>query len=147
VILVITDGEDNTSSTANTLEKLLARAQQSEILIYAIGLLNEEERAKAKRAQRALNALATATGGLAYFPSDVAEVEKLALQVAEEIRNQYILAYSPSIQALDGSFRKILVTAKGPNRPVVRTRPGYYATPDQAPPKTPTPAPSNSLRP
>ncbi|MBM3814889.1 MAG: VWA domain-containing protein [Acidimicrobiia bacterium] len=133
VLLVVTDGEDNTSSTSNTLEKLLARAQQSEILIYTIGLLNEEERSKAKRAQRALGALATTTGGLAYFPKELDEVESLALQVAHEIRNQYILAYSPSIQELDGSYRRIQVTAKGPNRPVVRTRSGYYATPDQKP--------------
>jgi Ca-activated chloride channel family protein len=148
VLLVVTDGEDNTSSSSNTLEKLLAKAQQSEILIYAIGLLNEEERSKAKRAQRAMNALATTTGGLAYFPKEADEVEQLALQVAHEIRNQYILAYSPAVQALDGSYRRIQVTVKGPNRPVVRTRPGYYATPDDKPkPAAMAPTGGNSLKP
>jgi len=146
VLLIVTDGEDNTSSQSNTVEKLLAKAQQSEILIYTIGLLNEEERSKAKRAQRTLNSLATTTGGLSYFPKDESDVEELALQVAHEIRNQYILAYSPSIQALDGSFRRIQVVAKGPNKPLVRTRSGYYASPDEKK-KAGTPAGATSLKP
>ncbi len=146
VLLVVTDGDDNTSAPGNTIEKLVAKAQQSEVLIYCIGLLTEEERGKAKRAQRAMNALATASGGLAYFPKEVADVEELAVQVAHEIRNQYILAYTPANETLDGSYRRILVTAKGANRPVVRTRSGYYATPDQKPPDKPAPLSSNSLK-
>jgi VWFA-related protein len=113
-----------------TLEKLVQKAQQSEILIYAIGILNEEERRERKRAERALNAITQSSGGLAYFPKDLTEVEKIALQVAHEIRNQYVLAYTPTNPALDGTFRQIKVTVNGPNRPVVRTRSGYYASPD-----------------
>jgi Ca-activated chloride channel homolog len=129
VLFVVTDGNDNTSNI--TLEKLLQKAHESEILIYAIGLLNEEDRREAKRAKRALDALTTASGGMSYYPKELAEVEALALEVAHEIRNQYILAYSPGDQALDGSFRPIRVTVSGPNRPVVRTRSGYYATPER----------------
>jgi VWFA-related protein len=148
VLLVVTDGDDNTSSANNTLEKLLAKAQQSEVLIYCIGLLSDEERGKAKRAKRAMEQLASSSGGTAYFPEQAEAVDELAGQVAHEIRNQYVLAYSPHIQALDGSFRRIQVTAKGPNRPMVRTRSGYYATPDQAPPKGATlPVASNTFRP
>jgi VWFA-related protein len=148
VLLVVTDGDDNTSAPSNTLEKLVAKAQQSEILIYCIGLLTEEERGRAKRAQRAMNALATASGGLSYFPKEVTDVEQLAVQVAHEIRNQYILAYTPANDALDGTYRRILVTAKGANKPVVRTRSGYYATPDQKPPEKPAALPpsSNALK-
>ena len=130
VLLVITDGNDNTS--AITLEKLIQKAHESEIVTYAIGLLSEEERREARRAKRALDTLTTATGGLVYYPKDLAEVERIALQVAHEIRNQYILAYTPKIQALDGSFRQIKVAVNGPNRPVARTRTGYYATPEPA---------------
>ncbi|MEZ5352837.1 MAG: VWA domain-containing protein [Bryobacteraceae bacterium] len=144
VLLVVTDGDDNTSSENNTLEKLVAKAQQQEVLVYCIGLLNDEERRKAKRAQRALNALATASGGLSYFPKEADEVQALAVQVAHEIRNQYIIGYSPAVQALDGSYRRIQVTAKGPNRPVVRTRSGYYATPSKQ--TAPKPASATSLR-
>ncbi len=130
ILLVITDGNDNTS--AISLEKLIQKAHESEIVEYAIGLLNEEERREARRAKRALDTLTTATGGLVYYPKDLAEVEKIALQVAHEIRNQYILAYTPKVQALDGSFRQIKVAVNGPNRPVARTRTGYYATPEPA---------------
>ncbi|MBI4874583.1 MAG: VWA domain-containing protein [Acidobacteria bacterium] len=128
VLLIITDGNDNTS--AITLEKLVQKAHESEIVQYAIGLLSEEERREAKRAQRALDTLTSATGGLAYYPKQTTAVEELAVQVAHEIRNQYILAYTPKNQALDGSFRQVRVAVSGPNRPTARTRTGYYATPE-----------------
>jgi len=127
VMLVVTDGNDNLSTIS--LERLVQKAHDSEVLIYTIGLLSEEERREARKARRALDALTSASGGISYYPMEVTEVEKLTLQVAHEIRNQYVLAYSPKNQALDGSFRQIKVTVNGPNRPVVRTRSGYYATP------------------
>jgi Ca-activated chloride channel family protein len=130
VLLVVTDGNDNTS--VMSLENLVQKAQQNDnpVLIYAIGLLNQEERRERKRAKRALNALTKASGGQPYYPEELGEVEQIALQVAHEIRNQYIIAYSPKNEALDGSFRQIRVTVKGPNKPQVRTRTGYYATPE-----------------
>lgn len=137
VLLVVTDGDDTSSSPNNTIEKLVAKAQQSELLIYSIGLLSEEDRRAAKRAERALKGLTSATGGLAYFPKDVSNVEEIASQVAHEIRNQYILAYSPSEQNLDGTYRQIRVAVKGPGRPMARTRSGYYATKDNQPPPGP----------
>jgi len=127
VLLVVTDGNDNTSGA--TLEELVRKAQQSEVLVYAIGLLNQEQRRERRRAQRALDALTEASGGLAYYPAEVAEVEQLCVQVAHEIRNQYVITYSPSNQELDGTFRRIQVRVEGRNRAQVRTRTGYYATP------------------
>ena len=129
VLLVITDGDDNNSS--GTLENLVKAAQQTEVLIYTIGLLSEEEKREAKRAKRALDAITEATGGHAYYPKAVDEVDKIALQVAHEIRNQYVIGYSPTNTALDGSFRQIRVVANGPGKPTVRTRSGYYATDKQ----------------
>jgi VWFA-related protein len=140
VLLVVTDGDDTSSSPSNTIEKLIAKAQQNEALIYAIGLLSEEDRRAAKRAQRALNGLTSASGGQSYFPEDLSNVDQIATQVAHEIRNQYVIAYSPSIQALDGSYRQIKVSVKGPGRPTVRTRSGYYATPGEVAPRTSAPA-------
>jgi Ca-activated chloride channel homolog len=128
VLLVVTDGNDNASTIS--LERLVDRARQSEVLIYAIGLLDEEERREAKSARRALNALTHESGGLSFFPKAVAEVDSIALQVAHEIRNQYTIAYSPLNEARDGSFRQIKVMVNGPGHPQVRTRTGYYATPD-----------------
>ncbi len=127
VLLIITDGNDNASNIS--LEKVVARANQSDTLIYAIGLFTEEEKHEATKARRALNELCSATGGLAFYPKEVSEVQSLAVEVARDIRSQYTIAYTPSIQALDGSYRQIKVTVDAPGKPVVRTRSGYYATP------------------
>ena len=132
VLLVVTDGNDNTSSPDNTLEKLVNKAQRSEVLLYAIGLLNQEQRRERKRAERALKALTEASGGMAYFPDETDEVDAICMQVAHEIRNQYVIIYSPTNQNLDGSYRQIRVEVKGRNRLQVRTRTGYYATPYEA---------------
>jgi Ca-activated chloride channel homolog len=131
VLLVITDGNDNTSN--ETLEQLIRKARQSEVLIYSIGLLNDEEPREARAAKRALKELGIASGGLDYYAKTLSEVETITPQIAHEIRNQYILAYSPTNLALDGTFRTIKVTVKAPGNPTVRTRNGYFATPAPAP--------------
>jgi Ca-activated chloride channel homolog len=131
VLLVITDGNDNASNI--TLEKLVGRAQQNETLVYCIGLLNDEERREARMAKRALDAISRDSGGLAFYPKSASNVDAIALQVAHEIRNQYTIAYSPTVPQMDGSFRQIKVTVSGPGHLVVRTRTGYYATPDSSP--------------
>ena len=128
VLVVVTDGNDNSSLIS--LENLVKSSQDSGVLIYTVGLLSEEEKREAKRCKRALEELAGVTGGESYFPKELAEVDRVAHQVAHDIRNQYTLGYSPVNIAMDGSFRQIKVTANGPNRPTVRTRTGYYATPD-----------------
>jgi VWFA-related protein len=129
VLVVVTDGNDNSSVVG--LEELVKSAQQSEVLIYTVGLLSDEERREANRAKKALEALAEATGGETFFPKDVSEVERIATQVAHDIRNQYTIAYTPSELAMDGSFRQIKVTVKAAGNPTVRARSGYYASPDQ----------------
>ena len=103
--------------------------------MYSIGLLNEEERHEARLAKRALDAISNDSGGLAFYPKGPAEVQAIAQLVAREIRNQYTIAYSPTVQQMDGSFRQIKVTVSGPRHPVIRTRTGYYATPDTPPKK------------
>ena len=128
-LVVVTDGNDN--SSVISLENLVKAAQQSEVLIYGIGLLGDEERREAQRAQRALKELAVATGGEAFFPKDLAEVDKIAHQVARDIRNQYTIEYSPSNTAMDGTFRRIEIKVNAPGNLRVRTRSGYYATADQ----------------
>ena len=132
VLLVVTDGND-TASSGITLEKLVEKAQKSrDVLIYTIGILGKEEARDRKKAQRAMDALTKASGGASYYPGDLSEVESIAEQVAHDIRNQYTIGYSPTNEALDGTYRAIKVTASG-GKYLVRTRSGYYATPD--PPK------------
>ncbi len=128
VLVVITDGNDNSSLVG--MEQIMKSAHQSGILLYGVGLLTEEEHREAARAKKALNDLAEATGGKTYFPKDLEEVDAIAHEVANMIRNQYTIEYTPANAAMDGTFRAIQITAKAPGNPAVRTRSGYYATPD-----------------
>jgi VWFA-related protein len=130
VILVVTDGNDNASNMG--LEALVRLAQQDDVLVYAIGLLTEEEKREASKAKRALGILVESTGGQVFYPKELSEVEKIAHQVAYDIRNQYTIGYSPSNTALDGSFRQVKVVVKAAGNPTARTRSGYYATKEQA---------------
>jgi VWFA-related protein len=142
VLLLVTDGEDNASQL--TFEKLLRKAQESEAAIFTVGLLNEEERRAARRTRRALTALAEATGGAAFFPRELSEVDDIAKRVAADIRNQYILGYTPSNEAQDGSFRQVKVVLLGSARSyTVRTRTGYYA---RGLPASPSGASASQLR-
>jgi VWFA-related protein len=130
VLVVVTDGNDNTSNI--TLEQLIRKARQSEVLIYSIGLLSEEEAHDARQAKKALKTLTENSGGVDYYPKDLTEIDKIVPQIAHEIRNQYVLAYLPTNTAMDGSFRKISVVVNGYGHPTVRTRNGYYATDKKA---------------
>jgi len=133
VLLVITDGNDNASTV--TLERVIARANQSDTLVYAIGLFSEEEKREATKARRALKLLTDETGGLAFYPKDVDEVQRLAVDIAKDIRNQYTIGYKPKTPKSAGGYRAIHVEAhaKGYKKLTVRTRTGYYPGQENAP--------------
>jgi Ca-activated chloride channel family protein len=125
VLLVVTDGEDNASR--ESLEQAIRRLQEENgPTVYTIGLLGEEHN---KRARRALRAMAEETGGMAFFPQGLAEVDAITQQIAHDIRNQYTIGYKPSKPQSEGGFRtvKVEANAKGYKRLQVRTRSGYYA--------------------
>lgn len=124
-LLVITDGED--TSSRMDLEILVRKLQSSDATIYGIGILSEEERRAAKRAERHLRSLTRPTGGPAYFPATFDEVEPLVKRIAADIRNQYILEYNRP-QGKGPGYRRVRVELKGRARSnKVRHRPGYYA--------------------
>jgi Ca-activated chloride channel family protein len=130
VILVVTDGEDTASR--DTLEQATrAVAVDGGATIYTIGLLGKE---REKKARRALRILAEQTGGVAFFPGDVYEVEAISQQIAHDIRNQYTIGYRPSTPKTEGGYRQVKVDAmaSGYKRLTVRTRSGYYATGERA---------------
>jgi len=139
VLVVVTDGNDNTSDI--TLEQLVRKARQSEVLIYAIGLLSEEEPRDARAAKKALKLLTENSGGIDYYPKDTSEVERITPQIAHDIRSQYMISYIPTNLAFDNTYRKISVTVKGFGNPTVRTRQGRYATAPDAKPPGSTPPP------
>ena len=128
VLLVVTDGEDNSSH--NSLEKTLREIQKTDTVIYTIGLLGDEKRKEKNNAMRALKRIAEASGGLAFFPESVDDVHSICEQVAHDIRNQYTLAYYPSNARKDGTFRAVsvqVIPPRGRGKLVARTRNGYYA--------------------
>ena len=128
VLLIVTDGEDNTSR--NSLEKTIREIQKTDTVIYTIGLLSQESKKSAKTAKKALSEIALASGGLAFFPENVEDVHAICEQVAHDIRHQYTLGYYPSNSAKDGSFRSVhvdVIPPRGHGKLVARTRNGYYA--------------------
>ena len=128
VLLVITDGEDNASRI--TPERLIRYVQQTDVVLYTVGLLGDDSPRAARRARKGMEAISEATGGAAFFPKEVSEVEGIAARIAHDIRNQYLLTYKPSNAAPDGSYRSVKVKASAPGKGklFVRTRTGYYAT-------------------
>jgi VWFA-related protein len=129
VLILITDGEDNASSL--TLEQTIRRVQQlSGPVIYSIGLLFGEEmtHSEVRHARRALEMLSTETGGMAFFPKSIEQIDQISAEVARDIRNQYTLGYHSTRPTTEPGFRRVQVTAeaKGMGKLTVRTRTGYY---------------------
>ncbi|HEV3315806.1 MAG TPA: VWA domain-containing protein [Candidatus Angelobacter sp.] len=126
VLLVITDGEDNESR--ESLEQAIRSVQNDNgPTIYTIGILGSEGRER--RAKRALEAMSVQTGGVAFFPKNLSEVDEISQAVARDIRNQYTITYKPSNPQANGGYRKIKVVASGSGYKdlQVRTRSGYFA--------------------
>ena len=125
VLFVVTDGDDNASR--ESLEDAVKQLQQENgPSVYAIGILGDEEHPK--RARHALEIIAQRTGGLAFFPKTLDEVDDISRQVAHDIKNQYTIGYKPTNPRASGGFRNIRVEAKVKGRKLlVRTKSGYYA--------------------
>lgn len=126
VLFVVTDGEDDASS--ETLEQAVRHLQQENgPQVYAIGILGDEERPR--RAKKALEIISERTGGIAFFPKTLDEVDEISRSVARDIRNQYAIGYKPTTPRGAGGFRQVRVDAKakGHGKLVVRTKSGYYA--------------------
>lgn len=130
VLLVMTDGVDTTSVTR--FETVVREGQQAEVAMYIIKLpcAPDEDGRACRRSKRYARKLAEISGGIAYFPTSIEEVESLCQRIAHDIRNQYVLGYYPTNRARDGSFREVRVELLAPKsfgKLYARTRPGYYA--------------------
>ena len=130
ILFVVTDGEDDASR--ESLEQAVRRLQEENgPTVYSIGLLGEERQ---HRAKRALETISERTGGIAFFPRTLDEVDAISSTVAHDIRNQYTIGYKPTTPKTAGGYRTIKVEARasGHGKLVVRTRSGYYAGQEQA---------------
>ena len=131
VLLIVSDGADNASHLSE--QKTIQRVQElSGPVVYSIGLLYDAEQREYQRAHEALQTLSDDTGGIAYFPGSLEEVNSIASDVARDIRNQYTIGYHSTKAASQGGFRVVHVEAYGRKgaKLIVRTRRGYYAKPN-----------------
>jgi len=129
VLLIVTDGEDNASGAS--LETTIRRVQDLDgPAIYCIGLLfgDDVSRSEARHAREVLTELALQTGGQAYFPKSLKEVDGITHEVAADIRTQYTISYHSTKSPELGGYRTIHVEAKakGYRGLQVRTRTGYF---------------------
>ena len=131
VLIVISDGEDNYSDRYR-LEETLRELQRNDCIFYSINpsgpsiWLNKIS----IKGQDAMIALAAETGGVAFLPAKLEDLDRIFVQIAAELQTQYLLGYYPINETTDGKFRRI--TARVPGRPDlrVRSRQGYYAPKD-----------------
>jgi len=148
VLLIITDGKDDASRL--TLEQTIHRVQQlGGPVVYAIGLLYEADSKKeAQEEQQVLETLAAETGGIAYFPRSLEEVNGIAETVARDIRNQYIIGYHSSRPSSEGGYRTVRAEAQanGYGRLIVRTRKGYLPGQTTQAPAAAKPNPSQAAK-
>lgn len=127
-IVLITDGEDN-ASKANMSQAIRQVQDLKGPVIYSIGLLFDQETGdQVRKARHDLQALSDETGGIAFFPKSVGQIDTVAQEVAQAIRNQYTLAYRASRSNGTNSWHTVKVEAKAKGYPrlKVHTRPGYW---------------------
>jgi VWFA-related protein len=120
-LVVIGDGEDNQSSV--TRDMALEMAHKAEVVMYTISTNRSGQR---QDGDKVLKYLAEETGGISFFPFQARDLEQSFADIANELRHQYFIIYSPTNFELDGSFHKIRVKANVKNAEV-RVRSGYYA--------------------
>jgi Ca-activated chloride channel family protein len=132
-LLLITDGEDNHSHYS--FSDLREFAKEHDVQIYAIGILDEgssQGTPYSGRGRALLEDLANLTGGRAFFPPSVHDLEQICAEIGVDLKNQYVLGYRSSNRLTDGKWRKIKVKInkqKGMPSLSVRAKTGYYASP------------------
>lgn len=126
-IILLSDGE-NTASIV-TDEQVIDLARRAEISIYSIRLTSDFEgdkgRAAFSQATHLLSVLARETGGQAFFPAQLQELDSVYDRIAEEMRTQYSLGYVPTNQKRDGRYRRIVVRVPSRENVVLRYKLGY----------------------
>src|ERR1700726_1666327 len=152
VLVVISDGDDNSSNRSRGAA--VEMAQRAGVIIYSISTSTEwvnidDERDPAKRVNRkyekgegdhVLEQLAQETGGRAFFPYRVDDLGQSFLDIGDELRHQYALAYSPAGRSPDGKYHTIRIQTDRKDV-VVRARKGYFSVPIPVPGKAAAPSP------
>jgi Ca-activated chloride channel homolog len=120
-IIVVSDGEDNQSEVSRALA--IEMAQRAEVIVYAI---STDDSGLILRGDKALQQLADATGGRAFFPFKMKDIKNSFAAIEDELRSQYVVSYHPADFDADGRYRSIEISALKKDLQV-RARKGYYA--------------------
>jgi Ca-activated chloride channel family protein len=121
-LIVISDGEDNQSRVSR--EEAIAMAHRANVIVYAVSTNDSNVKL---RGDKVLERFAEATGGRAFFPYKISEVEDAFTSIENELRSQYVVNYKPAHFEANGRFRRIEVAIVGEKNYRVRARQGYYA--------------------
>ncbi len=129
VLVVLSDGGDNASRF--TLDEVLQLAQRSDVIIYTVALFDETD---PDRNPKVLRRIADETGGEYFQPEILGHLKEVCEHIARDVRNQYVVGFSPSPTDGDNVWRAVKVVAQSPGRRLkVRTRAGYFAMKRGAP--------------
>jgi Ca-activated chloride channel homolog len=127
-IVVLSDGED--TSSLLPFEEVLDLAKRSETAIYSIGLRSSESTSSAakgfKEAEFVMRQLAQQTGGRSFFPSQIADLNGIYGQIADELSSQYTVGYTSKNPKRDGAWRRVVVRTDRSGT-IARTKQGYFA--------------------
>ncbi|HYY57855.1 MAG TPA: VWA domain-containing protein [Pyrinomonadaceae bacterium] len=142
-LILVTDGEERGSYYP--LEQLFAKLREEDVQIFVIGFVNELDKeggiikkSPKEKAVNLINRLAKETGGRAFFPNALSELNDIAREISGDLRTQYVIGYYPTNNVRDGSFRQIRVAVASPSgeKRIALTRTGRTATPQGAAPPT-----------
>jgi len=129
-IILLTDGQDTTSRLLRS--EAITRALEAETVIYAVGIGDSKYEGVD---HDALNAVAAGTGGRAFFPKRETDLRNAFAEIEQELRSQYLIAYSSTNKNRDGSYRQMHIDVTNPDlqkeQLKLRHRPGYFAKPLQ----------------
>jgi len=128
VLVVISDGEDNLSERFR-FEDSLREIQRNDCIFYSINPSGPSIKLNkiSMKGQDSMIALAAETGGVAFLPDRVEDLDRIFRQIATELQAQYLLGYYPTNETTDGKFRRITARVNGRPELRVRSRQGYYA--------------------
>ncbi len=133
-LLVFTDGDDSRAhgyGSEATSKDVVEGAKASEVTIYSVGFEGKTGLGGGGVNKGFLKKLSEETGGSAFFPKGIGDLNQSFEQIQDELHSQYRLAYVPMKQERNGEWRAIEVRVKDRDDLVVRTRQGYYAVPEQ----------------
>jgi Ca-activated chloride channel family protein len=157
VMVLISDGDDNLS--LHTRAEAIEMAQRTSVVIYTISTSTQwiqlsqtdpsklaDRKTHLTEGDKILEDVAQQTGGRAFFPYHVDDLDQSFQDIGDELRNQYSVAYNPSNSVLDGKYHKIRIEVPDHKGYQVRARRGYFAKANSSPNIPPSPNPSDATK-